>query len=53
MKESLPLFQEIEPRLLAVYSEDPERKEKVTQLRNGEVPGLLTTTILERGVTIH
>ncbi len=53
MKESLPLFQEIEPGLLAVYSEDPERKEKVTQLRNGEVPGLLTTTILERGVTIH
>ncbi|MFJ5623491.1 DEAD/DEAH box helicase [Peribacillus loiseleuriae] len=53
MKESLPLFQEIEPRLLAVYSEDPKRKEKVTQLRNGEVPGLLTTTILERGVTIH
>ncbi|KMY52469.1 helicase [Peribacillus loiseleuriae] len=52
MKESLPLFQEIEPRLLAVYSEDPERKEKVTLLRNGEIPGLLTTTILERGVTI-
>ncbi|MBA9026719.1 DEAD/DEAH box helicase [Peribacillus huizhouensis] len=52
MKACLPLFQNIEPHLLAVHSEDPERKEKVTLLRNREVPGLLTTTILERGVTI-
>lgn len=35
-----------------VYAEEPERKQKVMQLRNGEIKGLLTTTILERGITI-
>lgn len=35
-----------------VYAEEPERKQKVLRLRNGEVKGLLTTTILERGITI-
>lgn len=35
-----------------VYAEEPERKQKVLSLRNGEVKGLLTTTILERGITI-
>lgn len=36
----------------AVHAEDKERKEKVLALRSGEVAGLLTTTILERGITI-
>ncbi|CAM5562136.1 DNA/RNA helicase OS=Lysinibacillus sphaericus OX=1421 GN=LS41612_19625 PE=4 SV=1 [Lysinibacillus sphaericus] len=31
---------------------DPERKQKVLQLRDEKIPGLLTTTILERGITI-
>jgi len=35
-----------------VHAEDPERKEKVWMLRKNEVQGLLTTTILERGITI-
>lgn len=35
-----------------VYAEQPERKQKVLSLRNGEIKGLLTTTILERGITI-
>ncbi|MFJ7735993.1 DEAD/DEAH box helicase [Lysinibacillus sp. NPDC097287] len=47
-----PLFQAIHPDILAVHAEDPERKEKVLKLRNEEIPGLLTTTILERGITI-
>lgn len=52
MEVAVPLFKEIDERIEAVHAEDPERKEKVMKLRNEEVPGLLTTTILERGVTI-
>lgn len=52
MQKALPLVQEIFPDSLSVHAEDPERKSKVMQLRKGEIPGLLTTTILERGVTI-
>ncbi len=48
-----PLFQLLSPKLKIVHSQHPERKERVMALRNGEVPGLLTTTILERGVTIE
>ena len=53
MEQALPLFQELESKLEAVHSEHPLRKERVLSLRKGEVPGLLTTTILERGVTIE
>lgn len=35
----------------AVHSEDPERKKKVMRMRNRETELLITTTILERGVT--
>ena len=52
MEKALPLFQKLHPDILSVHAEDPERKAKVMQLRNEEVPGLLTTTILERGITI-
>jgi competence protein ComFA len=52
MNQALPLIQQITPNILSVHSEDPERKEKVHLLRNGNIQGLLTTTILERGVTI-
>ncbi|MCU9612990.1 DEAD/DEAH box helicase [Caldibacillus lycopersici] len=52
MEQSLPLFQQYHPDIQAVHSEDPNRKEKVQQMRNGKIPLLLTTTILERGVTI-
>ena len=36
-----------------VHAEHPDRKEIVMQLREKKIPGLLTTTILERGVTIE
>ncbi|MGN4126631.1 DEAD/DEAH box helicase [Lysinibacillus sphaericus] len=49
---AIPLFQVLHARILAVHAADPERKEKVLKLRNEEIPGLLTTTILERGITI-
>ncbi|QDP42206.1 DEAD/DEAH box helicase [Radiobacillus deserti] len=35
----------------AVYSTDPERESKVQKFRNRELTVLVTTTILERGVT--
>ncbi len=52
MHKAAPLFQLVNENILAVHAEDPDRKEKVKRLRNNEVPGLLTTTILERGITI-
>ena len=36
-----------------VHSKDPERREKVISMRKGELDFLLTTTILERGVTFE
>ncbi|MBD1381387.1 DEAD/DEAH box helicase [Metabacillus arenae] len=36
----------------SVHAEDPERKEKVLAFREGKTLLLVTTTILERGVTI-
>ncbi len=40
------------PEATSVHAEDPARKEKVQALRVGDRRVLLTTTILERGVTI-
>ncbi|MGN1402421.1 MAG: DEAD/DEAH box helicase [Bacillus sp. (in: firmicutes)] len=48
----LPLFHSHDPDVEAVHAEDSDRKEKVASLRSGCRLGLLTTTILERGVTI-
>jgi competence protein ComFA len=52
MEKALPLLQEMNPLIDSVHAEDPKRKEKVLKMRQGEIPILLTTTILERGVTI-
>ena len=52
MELATPLFQKIESTIESVHSKDPDRKEKVLQLRNVQRKGLLTTTILERGITI-
>lgn len=49
MEKAVPLFEDVP----SVHAEDPLRKEKVMMLRNKQVPGLLTTTILERGITIE
>ncbi len=35
-----------------MHAEDPKRKEKVLAFRRGQIPILVTTTILERGVTV-
>lgn len=46
LREAIPDFSH-----QCVHAQDPYRKEKVQALRDGEVEGLITTTILERGVT--
>lgn len=45
------LLQSIVGSLETVHAEDPDRKEKVQKMRKKEVDLLITTTILERGVT--
>ncbi|WP_345783699.1 DEAD/DEAH box helicase [Ureibacillus aquaedulcis] len=52
MQLAIPLFQQLNANIVSVHAEDADRKEKVMKLRNEQIPGLLTTTILERGITI-
>lgn len=51
MEKALPILHNFAPNIEAVHAEDPDRKEKVQKMRNKELSLLLTTTILERGVT--
>lgn len=46
------ILQKLDHRIEGVHSEDPNRKDKVSAFRKGEIPILVTTTILERGVTV-
>ena len=52
MEKILTILRQLNPLIESVHAEDPDRKEKVMKFRNKEIPILLTTTILERGVTI-
>lgn len=52
MAEATPLFQQIEAKIEWVHAADQNRKKSVQALRDGQLAGLLTTTILERGITI-
>ncbi|WP_163526887.1 DEAD/DEAH box helicase [Halobacillus ihumii] len=45
------ILQPIYPAITSVHAEDPDREEKVRAFRNREYSILVTTTILERGVT--
>ncbi|WP_257582067.1 DEAD/DEAH box helicase [Lederbergia panacisoli] len=51
MEKALPLFRKLHLGIESVHAEDPFRKEKVEKMRQKKLPLLLTTTILERGVT--
>lgn len=51
MEIALPILRQLDPKMEAVHAEDPLRKEKVENMRAKTIPLLLTTTILERGVT--
>lgn len=50
--EVVGLCRELDQRIEGVHAEDPERREKVLRFRSGEMPIIVTSTILERGVTI-
>ncbi|MGG5255329.1 DEAD/DEAH box helicase [Neobacillus sp. SM06] len=52
MEKALPFVRQLDPNIETVHAEDPKRKEKVEKMRSQEISILLTTTILERGVTI-
>lgn len=52
IEQVIPLFKQLDARIEAVHAADAQRKEKVVKLRKGEIPGVLTSTILERGITI-
>ncbi|MBP3040164.1 DEAD/DEAH box helicase [Bacillaceae bacterium Marseille-Q3522] len=47
----LPILRKLHPAIEAVHAADQERKEKVQRMRDKEILVLVTTTILERGVT--
>lgn len=51
LSKVLPLLKMLDDRIESVHAEDPERKGKVLRMRKREIPMLVTTTILERGVT--
>lgn len=46
------ILQRLDHRIVGVHAEDKARKEKVQSFRDGNIPLLATTTILERGVTV-
>lgn len=52
LESIIPLLNEINEKIETVHSQDSLRKEKVSRFRKGEIPILVTTTILERGVTV-
>lgn len=47
----LPIIRSLHTDIETVHAEDPERKEKVQKMRDKKILFLVTTTILERGVT--
>lgn len=60
LKDVFQLFQWLkqiqwmnEKELAGVYSQDPERDSKIRQFRLGKIRFLISTTILERGVTVE
>ena len=52
VEEMSLLLKGLDNRIDGVHAEDSMRKEKVAAFRKGEIPLLVTTTILERGVTV-
>lgn len=52
LNQLVPILKKQFHSLDGVYSEDPNRREKVQKFRNKDIQLLVTTTILERGVTV-
>jgi len=52
LKKVVTCLKTIHSSIEGVHAEDPNRKEKVNQFRERKIPIIVTTTILERGVTV-
>ncbi|WLR50604.1 DEAD/DEAH box helicase [Bacillus tianshenii] len=52
LKQVVQILRHLDKRIEGVHAADNDRKAKVERFRNGESPILVTTTILERGVTV-
>jgi competence protein ComFA len=52
LEKMVAILKKLDSNIEGVHAEDPARKEKVAAFRKGELPLLVTTTILERGVTV-
>jgi competence protein ComFA len=52
LENMISILKKIDSRIEGVHAEDAQRKEKVAAFRQGDIPLLVTTTILERGVTV-
>ncbi len=52
LQHAVKILKKSSPVIEGVHAEDPDRKEKVATFRRHEVLLLVTTTILERGVTV-
>lgn len=52
LEKVVRILKQLDERIEGVHAEDPERAEKVQAFRDGRIPLLVTTTILERGVTV-
>ncbi|MEC1750678.1 ATP-dependent helicase ComFA [Bacillus mojavensis] len=52
LEKAASCFKNMNYRTASVHAEDKLRKEKVQQFRDGQFDLLITTTILERGVTV-
>lgn len=46
------ICRKLDERIEGVHAEDPDRREKVAKFRSGSMRVIITSTILERGVTI-
>lgn len=51
MEKAIPILRQFNANIDSVHAEDPDRKKKVQNMRDNKIPILLTTSILERGVT--
>uniref|UniRef100_C5D870 Helicase domain protein n=1 Tax=Geobacillus sp. (strain WCH70) TaxID=471223 RepID=C5D870_GEOSW len=52
LEQVVRILKQLDERIEGVHAEDPKRAEKVQAFRDGRIPLLVTTTILERGVTV-
>lgn len=51
LQKVMSILSQLDSNIESVYAADPMRVEKVKRMRNKEIKLLITTTILERGVT--